>query len=245
MSSFDKFAKRVNVLGSRISTEIKTCPCFEDAAQKFAELMYQSFSNSIVLTRLFVTVPFGSLPNFNQNFVTELANSAGVRSLLRDNTPVLSLMGTCGQNPIWNSWRNSQGHLGIPLVSENFIASIPMMSRLLKELGLSLEWLDGYGTNIVTRKMGRLSGLFYVQDAATELDDKNRKIISAQDFVRTYNIKTVFGMGGGYPVRGRYSIMISFTNKNLPHRGAEKFMTFINIFNAETAKLVLGGKIFR
>jgi hypothetical protein len=119
------------------------------------------------------------------------------------------------------------------------------MSRLLKELGIRLECLSHYDTRIVTKKMGRLAGLFYVQDAATALDDKGRKIISAQNFVRDFNIRTVFGMGGSYSVKNVYIVMINFTDKNLPHSGAELFMKLINIFNSETTALVSGWKIFR
>lgn len=245
MTAFNEFTKRVNVLGGKIRSEIRTCDYLEDAAQKFSELMYREFSNSIILTRVFVTIPFSKLPSDNQNFVIKIADSAGIRSQIRDNTLVLSLLGTQGQNEDWNNRRNSKKHAGIPLISDDFIDSISMMSRLLKELGIRLDWLADYDAGIVKKKLGRLSGLFYVQDAANTTDDRGRKVISAQDFVKTYNIKTVFGMGGGYSVRGIYSVMINFTKKNLPQRGAERFMTFINFFNGETGSLVADGKFFR
>lgn len=244
MSAFDEFKERVSDLDRKILT-VNTLPYLEDATQKFAELMYEQFPKSVVLSRVFVTIPFGMLSDFRQNFVLKLSESAGVREQLTENTPVLSLTGTCGQNKNWNHWRNSEGHVGIPLVSDDFIDRIPMMSRLLKELGIRLEWLDYYDTKIVTKKLGRLSGLFYVQDAATAVDDRGRKIISARDFVRDFNVKTVFGIGGSYAARNVYIVMINFINRNLPHRGAELFMRLINVFNSETTHLVSDGKIFR
>lgn len=42
-----------------------------------------------------------------------------------------------------------------------------------------------------------------------------------------------------------HSVSINFTNKNLPHDGAKKFMRLINIFNAETGQLLSNGKIFQ
>ena len=59
------------------------------------------------------------------------------------------------------------------------------------------------------------------------------------------NLKTVFGMGGGYSMTKNHSVSINFTNKNLPHDGAKKFMRLINIFNAETGQLLSNGKIFQ
>ena len=221
-----------------------TCAYLEDAAQKFTELMYQEFSNSVVLTRLFATTPFGKLPDFNQNFVTKFADSAGVGSQLRENTPVLSLLGTQGRNKIWNDRKHSKGHTGIPLVSEDFIDSIPMMSALLKEMGISLDCLENCDTSIVAKKMG-LSSLFYVQDASEASDEKGRKIISAQDFVSDYNVRTVFGMGGSFVSVRTHIVMITFMNKKLPLRGAELFMKFVSLFNSEMATPVLNEKIFR
>lgn len=245
MSAFKEFTKRINVLGNKIRTEVGTCAYLEDAAQKFTELMYQEFSNSVVLTRLFATIPFGKLPDFNQNFVTKFADSAGVGSQLRENTPVLSLLGTQGRNNIWNDRKHSKGHTGIPLVSEDFIDSIPMMSALLKEMGISLDCLENCDTSIVVKKMGLLSGLFYVQDASDASDEKGRKIISAQNFVSNYNVKTVFGMGGSYASVRTHIVMITFINKNLPLRGAELFMKFASLFNSEMATSIWNEKIFR
>src|SRR5512144_2112177 len=99
---------------------------------------------------------------------------------------------------MWNDRRNSQGHVGIPLATSDFIEAIPMMSRLLKELGMGLDWIDSNDTSMVARALGSSSGLFYVPDAALEIDAKGRKVIAGQDFVKTHGVKTVFGMGGAF-----------------------------------------------
>ena len=110
----------------------------EESAQVLMDLLYERFSESIILTRLFATVPYGKLPAANKQFVDNLANSAGITDLIKDTTLVLSLLGTRGKEPEWDNRRSSQGHVGIPLASADFIDAIPMMSRLLKELGLDL-----------------------------------------------------------------------------------------------------------
>jgi hypothetical protein len=102
---------------------------------------------------------------------------------LRDNTPVLSLVGTRRRQRDWNSRFDSQGHVGIPLASADFVDSIPMIARLLKELGPSIELAQDLDTAIVTQSIGSVVGLFYVDDARTAVDQNGRKIIAAHDFV--------------------------------------------------------------
>lgn len=230
--SFQEFSNRVARLGVKIRQDIKNCDYLEDAANKFVNAITQEFSRSFVLSRLFVTIPFHDLPENNKRFVERLAKSKSIISQLRDETPVLSLVGTCGRYESWNSRKNSKGHIGIPLISASFVDSIPMMSRLLKELEIDLEWLKNFDTDIVTKKTGKLSGLFYVEDAATNTDARGRKIISAQDFVARFHVKTVFGMGGFSPLSGKYVVSINFMNMHLPNEGAQLFMRYVNIFNS-------------
>lgn len=218
----------------------------EEAAQKYTDVMYEEFKESIVLTRLFATIPFGKLPAPNQVFVRNLAASAGISHLIRDQMFVLSLLGTRGKKATWNSRHDSEGHVGIPMASADFIDAIPMVSRLLKELGLGLDWIDSQDTEIVGRTIGRMAGVFHVLDAKTNVDNKNRKIIAAQDFVETYSVKTVFGLGGSYLYTGgnTFLVNIMFTNETIEKRQAERFMGLLNTFKTVTASLDANGKVF-
>jgi hypothetical protein len=89
---------------------------------------------------------------------------------------------TRGRQRNWNSRFDSQGHVGIPLASADFVDSIPMIARLLKELGPSIELAQDLDTAIVTQSIGSV-GLFYMDDARTAEDQNGRKIIADQDFV--------------------------------------------------------------
>lgn len=64
-----------------------------------AEAIHTSFSESVVLERVYVTVPFHDLPPALRTFVNELAGSVGAAEALRGTTPVLTLFGTHGQEP--------------------------------------------------------------------------------------------------------------------------------------------------
>ncbi|MBN1883684.1 MAG: hypothetical protein JW885_16080 [Deltaproteobacteria bacterium] len=193
-----------------VSDIVKGSSTLEDASQKYTELLYKTFRESIIQTRIFVTVPFAQLPDKNKDFVTGLAKKTNITELIKDQTPVLSLLGTNGVEVSWNDRRKSQGHVGIPLASADFIEAIPMMSRLLKSLGADLDWIDSRDSDIVTKTLGSMSGVFYVEDAQTETDSKGRKIIAAQDFVRKYDVKTVFGIGGGISRTPYFVVNVNF-----------------------------------
>jgi two-component system, NtrC family, sensor kinase len=227
----------------KMKNKVESCMYLENAAQKFAEVMHNELKDSIVLARLFCAIPFGDLPDFNRNFVARLAGSAGISHLIKDSTLILSLLGTHGKETAWNDRINSKGHVGIPLASTDFVDRIPMVSRLLKELGIDLNWISGDDTEIVIKKSGGMSGVFYVRDAETATDNMARKIITSQDFVRKYNIKTVFGMGGSY--MGKIFITtIVFTNETLDKETVTKYTPIINYFKGATMQLAMGNKIF-
>src|SRR5687767_10365372 len=97
-------AMRAAVLGRR---------SLEGAAQALTSALYAWFAESVVLARVFATVPFGELPPANQAFVRSVAETRGADHRLREATLVLSLIGTAGVKPAWNDRRRSQGHAGI------------------------------------------------------------------------------------------------------------------------------------
>ncbi|MBF0360816.1 MAG: hypothetical protein HQK49_07385 [Oligoflexia bacterium] len=227
-----------------IAQQTSKAKSLEDAAQEYMTILYNNFSESIVLARLFATIPFKDLPESNKQFVTNLGASNGVDQLIKENTLVLSLLGTKGAKEEWNTRQGSKGHVGIPLVSANFVDKIPMMSRLLKELGSSIDWIDSTDTQLVAKTFRSMSGVFYVADAATEVDVHGRKIISAQDFVNQFLVKTVFGIGGCYLGTTIFFTVIVFLNERIEKDLAERFMLQANKFKTATNMMIEDGKIF-
>jgi hypothetical protein len=227
-----------------VTDRIKVSATLEQAAQRYTELIYQTFKESVILTRIFVTIPFSLLPDSNQDFVMGLARKTGITDLIKDETPVLSLMGSSGAEIAWNDRRNSEGHVGIPLASADFIDAIPMMSRLLKSLGADLDWIDSEDSDIVTKTLGSMSGVFYVEDARTETDSKGRKIIAAQDFVEDYDVKTVFGIGGGISRTPHFVVNINFSRDIVSEQYIERFIPTLNQFKIDMNETVWKGRIF-
>jgi hypothetical protein len=233
------------LMGQKMEPYLKECKNLEAAAQKYIDTIYEEYAESLVLLRMFVSVPYSALPQFNQQFVMDLATGKGIACELKNETPVLSLIGTRGREPEWNSWRQSTGHIGIPLVSTNFIDTIPMLSRLFSDLGLSLSWLTDSDSGLNIDARSDIAGTFFVENAKESTDSQGRKIIAMQDFVDAYDIYTVFGIGGQYKL-GSHNIVaiIFFTNEKFNKTIAQRFPPLINLFKTFTIKHVLQQRIF-
>ncbi|MEI6044331.1 MAG: hypothetical protein WCS37_08070 [Chloroflexota bacterium] len=234
----------IRAFRNKAQESLKQFKVLEEAAQSFTDLIYQEFEESIALVRVYVTFPFGKLPSSNQTRITNLATAKQILPILNEKSTILSLLGTHGEKAAWNNRHNSQGHIGIPLVSADFIDSIPMVSRLLKEMGVPLEWVTSQNTGMEAKNTLNIASVFYVPDASTALDQRGRKIIPAQDFVKASGIKTVFGSGGTYLMSNSFATIIIFCRESLTKEQASQFLSLASLFTFATARLVLNGKIF-
>lgn len=226
---------QIEELRARVA-ELANANSLVDAAQGFVELFRASFG-SIVLARLFVVLPAGSLPAAERAFATKLAGSE-----LLDTTPVLCLLGTAGSRQPWNQRIASLGHRAIPLLSSAKVDDAPMIAKLLTDLGVDLQALD-VGGAITTRQMAGGSATFFVPDARTALDGRGRHVIAATDFAGEFSIRTVFGMGGSY-LDGTIAVAIFFCAEEIDRLVVDRFPSFISSFKMATAKLQREGRVF-
>jgi hypothetical protein len=211
----------------------------EQAAEHFTSTLAHELPD-IVLCRLFAVVPFERLPPPDGAFATSLAGKGRV---LGASSPVLSLLGTYGREPAWQSRQASVGHLAIPLVSGDFVSRIPMVSALLRALHVDLADLDDAPTFFTRRMEGGRNGALYVGDARSVVDAEGRRVISA-DFVESYGVRTVFAMGGPY-IDGTLVAIIVFTDVDVPKLATDRFASFVSNFKMATQSLVMGGRIYR
>ena len=170
-------------LWASVEAQIHEAATLEQAAQALATALHTRLSDSTVLARVFVTADLADLPEDTKRLVEAHAERLGGARELRASTPVLTLIGTFGVKPEWADRHRSAGHAGIPLISAEFVESIPMMSALLKDVGLPLGWMERNSSSLIQRTIGESAGLFFVENAALATDDQDRKIIPAQDFV--------------------------------------------------------------
>jgi hypothetical protein len=233
----------ITQLWTKLEPTMQRATSLEEAAQALATAVYTQFAESTVLARVYATVPYDGLPATNRTFVETLAGSTGKAPALKGTTPVLSLVGTHGQETDWKDRRNSKGHKGIPLISATFVGGIPMIARLLHELGVPLDWIDSHDAQRIVTTIGDKAGLFLVEDAAQATDEQGRKIIVAQDFVSAYGVKTVFGTGGVYP-GGQMLVIAVFCRNRVSRTTAELFLPLADLFKSKTAALITPAKVF-
>jgi hypothetical protein len=230
-------------LWDEIENEVKACRCLADAAQKCVDILYGQLAESAPLIRVFATVRFHELSGFDRLKCIDQAAAHGVDRLLGSKTFVLSLLGTRGVQPGWNDRTKSHAHLSTPLVSSEFVESIPMIACLMKEMGIGVDWLDTQDAQIVVHQRGRTAGMFYVEDARTVTDARGRLVVPAQDFVEENKLKTVFGVGGVYP-NGTFVSVVFFTRTVLTRADIERFIPLVHAFKAGTMNAVMAGNFF-
>jgi hypothetical protein len=218
---------------------------FDGAAQAVTDSLYSSFGDSCKLTRIFVSTPYKSLPKGMGSWVQNLAQAKGVASGLTPDTQVLALAGSSGARPDWNGRARSKGHVGIPLISQDFIDAIPMMARLIGSLGRDLSWLDSKDTGQLIKAMSRLSGRFYVPDASKTTDSRGRKVISDQAFVTENKITTVFGVASSSVMSsGALMALLVFSNETIPEEQVDLFQTVLARLRSATRSLMGADKLF-
>jgi hypothetical protein len=233
----------VKLLWHDIEPEVSRADRLENAAQALTRRLFESFPGSVALARGFVTIPLETLPAANQTFVRTLATRADVIAALKPTTPVLSLIASYGTQDAWCDRRRSEGHVGIPLVSAAFVDGIPMVSRLLQQLGMQLDWLERGDTAIVAKVLGSSTGVFFVREASQETDRQGRKVIAAQDFVSQHHIRSVFGFGGSY-FGGAIVIFVLFCTRPIDRTVAQRFAPLANLFKAATTSLAGPTSVF-
>lgn len=226
------------------SSSISDRPYIAEVAETVIDGLYERFEESLVMARAFLTVPYQMLPERQRQFATNLARAIHLENLLGPYTPVHSLLATRGRVSGWNNPRESRGHVAIPLLSEAFVSSIPMMSRLLKDLGLPLTWVQDPGAVFERQMIGFEVGCFWVADPANAVDEFGRKVIPAQEFVTDHQVHSVFAVGGVI-FGGAVLVLIFFGQDRVESRSARAFMPLINHVKGTMVSRCSISRVFR
>ncbi|WP_216670705.1 PP2C family protein-serine/threonine phosphatase [Microcoleus asticus] len=203
----------------------------EEASNRIVRYFYENFctkptgEKSCALVRLFKTHPYEDLE-------IELAEYA--RSMLDHYPPLpamkcMTLLATLGEQTEWNSRHRSVGHKAIPLASESVVAQIPMISQLIRQLGLDIKTVINPDPELLVEIEQRKYNVFYVPEAIG-----NPYIPSQDSFVIPFGIKSVLGFGGLLPSGNLFAI-IMFLKVQIPHSTAQMFSTLA--LNVKTALL--------
>jgi hypothetical protein len=192
----------------------------ELAAQRVCRFLYDELhgpdtERACALVRCYKTHPFGSLDRELQEFAKGLMESGHAAPAMK----CLTLMASVGQTASWNSRFLSQGHRAIPLPSPEIVEKAPMISQLIKELGMELSSVLMPSADVVKELAGKRHGVFYVEEAAG-----SPYIPAQKEFVDRYRIRSVLGFGGMLAT-GELFAVILFATVHVPPNTAQRFRT--------------------
>ena len=224
---------------------IKGLGTAQEQAQKFVDTIYEYFQESLVLLRLFSSVPYSALPILDMQLFDKKVKDSGHARRCNDRTPVLTLLATRGQKPDWNERVRSHGFRCIPLVSGEYVSSLSMLSMQFRKMNLAPGLFDTWETAVVARgRADEFSGMLYVNNAGTDKDELGRMIVPRQEFVAENNVRTVLGFGNGYSNHPAIVTLFAFTNQILSESMMKPFESLIEAYMSISSEHVINGRVF-
>lgn len=175
----------------------------------------QSGTRACALVRTFVTLPYAELPPDQQLFARQMLDG-------RDAAPgmkCLTLLATAGDEPAWNSRHTSSGHQSLPLPSIESIGRSPMISQLIRQLGVEVATLLEPRDDMMLDESQHSFNVFHVPDAPG-----SPHIPAQREFVQPYQIRSVLGFGG-LLVPGELFATILFSRTPISREVAALFRT--------------------
>lgn len=225
---------------------VADCACAQEAAQKFVDIIYERFCDSLVLLRLFITVRYDQLPEEDRRFVDGRGLATNTSHLIHGATPIFTLLGTRGNRPEWCDRRASAHFRCIPLASTALVSSLSMLSRQFESVGLDLELIDDWETKVVsTGRADRYRGMLYIKDAGIDMDPQGRMIVPKQDFVAASGVKTTLGFGSGYAGYPALVTLFAFTNEYIEPAVASPMGALLDRYMNASEDLVKQGTVFQ
>ena len=204
----------------RLRETLSGAPTLESSAQRACKFLYDELHgadtpHACALVRCYKTHSFGTLEPELQSFARNVLGEETPRQTMK----CLTLMATVGQSPAWNSRHLSRSHRAIPLPSPEIVEKAPMISQLIKELGVELKVVLQPSPEIVKELAGKRHGVFHVENAVG-----SPYIPAQQDFVVRHRIQSVLGFGG-LLFNGDLFAVILFATVHVPASAADRFRT--------------------
>lgn len=207
---------------NKIFSQDRRFRSIEEAYQCLAQTMYETFCANtgepdLVLSRVYHSFDFPLLSNSLQ----QIAKQAWEKET-KESSKFIILMGTYGKEAAWCDRTQSQGHKAI-LLSHETLNNIPMVARLIQQIGFDLGVLLGEEKGIEYKSVSGTFGVFYVSPAL------GSPYIPAQDFVTRYEVKSVIGTGVMLP-QGDIAVYIGFSRLPIENEIAASIAPLMSLF---------------
>ncbi|MBI5067328.1 MAG: hypothetical protein HZB56_03740 [Deltaproteobacteria bacterium] len=220
--------------------------CAADAAQAIVDTTYDRLAGSLVLLRVFTTLPYSALSAADRDLVRDKCEEKGLLATLREATPVLTLLGTRGRRPEWNDRTLSRRFRCVPLISAAYVAAHSMLELQLRAMGFDLGLVDRWEREIAASgRADRYAGVLHVADAARELDEQGRWAVPARTFVAENGVRTVIGCGAGYARHPALATLFAFTSEPVERERAGPFMVLLDAYRELSEPLLARGAAYR
>ncbi len=205
-------------LGAKLRGLGPGCTSMEQAANAVAETLYKelvdrSGNGALAMARVYKTQRYGELDASLQAFARSVV---GGRELASD-TACLVLLATRGEDSAWNDRHKSSGHKAIPLPDPEFIARLPMVAEVLRQLGIDVS-------DVIKPNPAKLAEIERKQcDVFLVPKAEGSPFIPAQkDFVIPHAVESVVAFGGGFP-RGEIFVALLFSKVAIDRPTANLF----------------------
>ena len=241
MYDLTKFTLRdMSECGLALRQIAEKADCMEDASNLIIKYFYEHFINkdtgekSCILVRFFKTHAYEKLTPDLQEYVREILG----QNKVADDLKCLTLLATAGELPEWNSRNKSIGHKAIPLANEDAIHRIPMISQLIRQLGLNPGILLQPEPDLLIDREQKMYNVFYIPNALG-----SSHIPSQTSFVIPFGVKSVIGFGGLLPSGDMFAVLI-FLRVIVPQTIVELIRPLA--LNVKTAILTFDdGRVFK
>lgn len=197
----------------------------EEVADRVVRYLYEHCIDrhtdkpACALVRLFKTHLYRELPEELQDAARKILPNHVPDDSLGQSIKCLTLMATAGDEPHWNSSKDSVGHKAIPLVDENFVKQIPMIARLIQQFGLEISTVLEPMPDLLINSERKIHStfIFHVPRAVG-----SRDIPAQAEFIIPYRVKSILGFGGLLP-SGNLFVVIMFAKTWIPPETANLF----------------------
>jgi signal transduction histidine kinase len=193
--------------------------CLEQAAARIVRLLYEDLGDTTgsqracVLVRFYKTHPLGDLQPELQAFARGLSGGGD----LSPETRCLTLISTIGDEPSWCSRHESKGHQAIPLPSPEAVERSPMISQLVRQLGIDIAMVVNPDPALIVDSHQHSFNVFHVPEA------EGSPFIPAQrNFVVPHGVRSVIGFGGLLPAGDLFAVIL-FARVPVSRETAEMF----------------------
>jgi len=211
--------REVTELGRAVRTMGAGASCMEDVAGRIVRYLYDTLvdgrtgARACPLIRFFKTQAYEELPSGLQAFAQKMLGGDSPQPGMK----CMTLLGTIGEDPKWDSRETSRGHQAIPLPSEEVVRQLPMIRNLIKQLGLSVQSVVNPDPALLMDMEQNTYGVFFVPEALG-----SPYIPGQEEFVIPNGIKSVVGFGGMLPSLDIF-VVILFLRLSITRETADLF----------------------